>query len=249
MNSELRYPDLFIDFDDTLYDTHGNAILALTELFHDIHLEQHFEREEDFTIPYWKANVELWDQYARGEIERPYLMVERFRRPLQCGYKRLDVPEKEREHWTVTAEYCLQVSDHFLDLCACKPGVVKDAHKVMEYLHQRGYRMHLCSNGFHEVQYRKLRSSQLLDYFNTVILSEDAGANKPSAQFFEYAFRVSGALPSSTLMIGDNFTTDIMGAKKAGLSTMFFNRQPRVFTVPEPVDYEIHALREIMTIL
>lgn len=245
----MRYEHLFIDFDDTLYDTHGNAIIALTELFHDLHFEQHFERPEDFTVPYWQANVELWDQYAHGEIERDYLMVERFRRPLSCGYERLDVPIEERQHWDPTREYCLEVSDHFLDLCACKPGVVEGAHELVQYLRQKGYRMHLCSNGFHEVQYRKLRSSQLLEYFDTIVLSEDAGANKPKPAYFEYAFRTTGARPDNTLMIGDNFTTDILGAKAAGLDVLFFNRTPDTFKATEPINYEVHSLRQIMEIL
>lgn len=243
------FTDLFLDFDDTLYDTHGNAVLALAELYRDLHFEQHFERLEDFTVPYWQANVELWDQYAHGQITRDYLMVERFRRPLACGYERLDVPALERKHWDPTREYCLEVSDHFLDLCACKPGVVPGAHELMEALRQRGYRLHLCSNGFHEVQYRKLRASNLLEYFDTIILSEDAGANKPSAQFFDYAFRTTGARPESTLMIGDNFTTDILGARAAGLAVMFFNRQPETFHTPEPVDYEVTSLPQIQQLL
>lgn len=245
----MQYTHLFIDFDDTLYDTHGNAIIALNELYEQLHLEQHFEHPEDFTVPYWQANVELWDQYARGLIERSYLIVERFRRPLSCGYERLDVPVEERKHWAPTTEYCLEVSDRFLDLCACKPGVVEGAHELVQYLRQRGYQMHLCSNGFHEVQYRKLRSSRLLEYFDTIVLSEDAGANKPKPAYFEYAFRTTGARPDNTLMIGDNFTTDILGAKAAGLDVMFFNRTPDTFQPTEPINYEVHSLRQIMDIL
>lgn len=234
---KIRYSDLFIDFDDTLYDTHGNAILALSELYEQCHLDQYFDKLEDFTIPYWEANVELWDLYSKGQITRDYLIVERFRRPLACG--RIEP----------TREYCLQISDLFLDLCACKPGVVEGAHEVMDYLRQKGYRLHMCSNGFHEVQYRKLQASRLLEYFDTIILSEDAGANKPSKDFFDYAFAKTEAVRGKTLMIGDNYTTDILGAQDSGVDVMFFNRHPDKYKTPGKVDYEIHSLKEIKDLL
>lgn len=108
--------------------------------------------------------------------------------------------------------------------------------------------MHMCSNGFHEVQYKKLRACGLDGRFQTVILSEDAGFNKPSPQYFEYAFQVSGASPDTTLMIGDNFQTDIVGAKQAGLDTAFFNRFPD-YPAPESVDFEVTSLKQLMDIL
>ena len=98
------------------------------------------------------------------------------------------------------------------------------------------------------MQYKKLRACGLLDYFDTVILSEDAGANKPSPQFFDYAIKKSGANPESTIMIGDNFSTDILGAKRYGLDTIYFNRFPD-YSAPEPVTHEVTSLREIMGLL
>lgn len=243
----MTYTDLFIDFDDTLYDTRGNAVIALRELYEECHLDRYFTSLEQFTVPYWQANVELWDLYGRGAIERDYLIVERFRRPLSAGY--VTLPDGTKEPFSPSRDYCLELSDRFLDLCACKSGVVEGAHELMHYLRQKGYRMHMCSNGFHEVQYRKLRSSALLDYFDTVILSEDAGANKPAQQFFDYAFAKTGAQPQTTLMIGDNFKADILGAKAAGLDVVFFNRQPESFVATEPVTHEVHSLREIIDIL
>lgn len=232
-----RYTDLFIDFDDTLYDTHGNAVIALKELFEFLRLDQYFEDAELFYDEYWKANIDLWTRYSKEEITRDYLIVERFRRPLSFG-KGLEPTE----------EYCLKASDLFLDFCSSKPGVVEGAHELVDYLKTKGYRMHICSNGFHEVQYKKLRACGLYDSFNTIILSEDAGANKPSQQFFDYAFQKSGAPKETTLMIGDNFNTDILGAKRVGLDTAYFNRYPE-YPATEPVTFEVTALQELMDIL
>ena len=238
MNSRDRiFTHLFIDFDDTLYDTHGNSDIALHELFSMLGLERFFPRPEVFYDEYWKANIDLWTSYSRGEISRDYLIVERFRRPLSLG-----------NGLAPTAEYCLRASDCFLDLCSSKPGLVEGARELMEYLRGRGYRISMCSNGFHEVQYKKLRACGLKEFFDHVVLSEDAGSNKPAAQFFDYAFRQTGARAESTLMIGDNFCTDIAGARQAGMATAWFNRFPD-FPAPGPVDYEVTALCQLMEIL
>lgn len=229
--------DLFIDFDDTLYDTHGNAVIALHELFDLLHLERYFHDPQVFYDEYWKANIDLWTRYSKGEITRDYLIVERFRKPFSFG-----------EGLNTDEAYCLEASDRFLDFCSCKPGLVEGAKELMDYFRNRGYRLHMCSNGFHEVQYKKLRACGLYEYFDTIILSEDAGYNKPAPEYFDYAFKKSGAKKESTLMIGDNFQTDILGAKRVGLRVAYFNRYPE-YPATEPIDYEVTSLRQLMDIL
>ena len=234
-----KYKDLFIDFDDTLYDTYGNAVIALRETFEAFQLGRFFEDPQIFYDAYWTANISLWSRYSKGEITRSYLIVERFRRPLSEG-KGLEVTES----------LCLEMSDKFLDFCSSKPGVIDGAHQLMDYLRDKGYRMHICSNGFHEVQYKKLAACGLRDYFDTIILSEDAGANKPSPLYFDYAFKVSGANRESTLMIGDNLQSDILGAMNAGIDAMLFNRwqvSPEEF--PQNLTFAVDHLRDIMSIL
>ena len=233
----MRYTDLFIDFDDTLYDTHGNATIALGEVFEHFRLGQYFASPQAFYDDYWRTNIDLWSRYAKGEISRDYLIVERFRHPLAAG-----------QGLQPTEDFCRKVSDVFLDYCSNKPGVVEGAHELMDYLSRRGYRMHLCSNGFHEVQYKKLEASNMSRYFTTIILSEDAGANKPAKAFFDYALQQSGASRSTTIMIGDNLQTDILGAMRVGIDAIFFNRFPD-YPAEEPVTYEVTSLKDIAKIL
>ena len=209
----MKYKDLFIDFDDTLYDTYGNSVIALQETYEAYGLARYFADPQIFYDAYWQTNIDLWTQYSKGEITRDYLIVERFRRPLSVG-----------EGLNVTEAYCLEMSDCFLDF------------------------WHMCSNGFHEVQYKKLAASGLRDYFDTIILSEDAGVNKPSPQYFDYAFQRSGAQRATTLMIGDNLQTDIMGAMAAGLDALFFNRYPEHEKTTVPT-FVVTSLRDIMKIL
>jgi len=235
----VKYNDLFIDFDDTLYDTHGNAVIALSETFEAFRLGRYFTAPQVFYDAYWAANIDLWTQYAKGDITRDYLIVERFRRPLSVG-----------RGLEITRQLCLEISDKFLDFCASKPGVIDGAHELMDYLRQKGYRIHMCSNGFHEVQYKKLDACGLRDYFDTIILSEDAGANKPSPLYFDHALKVSGASRDATLMIGDNLQSDIFGALNAGLDAMLFNRWDiDDKDIPQSPTFIVDRLRDIIGIL
>ena len=234
----MKYNDIFIDFDDTLYATHDNSSIALRETYDLFHWERYFDNPEVFLSSFWATNVELWSQYTRGEITREYLMEQRFMRPLSLA-----------PGLSADSDYCREVSDRFLEFCSRKPRVIDGAHELMRHLKAKGYRTHICSNGFHEVQYKKLAASNMTQYFDTVILSEDAGAPKPSPVFFDYALRTTGAKRKTTIMIGDNYVTDIEGAMNSGLYTILFRRWEKDFVLPRQVTHVVNTLAEIMEIL
>ena len=234
----MEYRDIFFDFDDTLYDTRGNADIALTEVFRDYGLDRFFSNPQFFYDSYWKINSELWLQYNKNEISKDYLVIERFKRPLMLG-NGIDVTE----------ELCLKISDSFLSYCSDKPGVLPGCYELLDYLKAEGYRLHICSNGFNEVQYKKLRASNLTDYFSTVVLSEDAPANKTSSRFFDYAFDVTKACKDSTLMVGDNYFADVCGALDYGIDACLYRRWDKTFVPDRDVTFVVNSLKELIDVL
>ena len=99
------------------------------------------------------------------------------------------------------------------------------------------------------MQYRKLKSCQIEQYFSHVVLSEAAGALKPDKRIFEYALGLNEATVSETIMIGDSYEADIIGAQNAGLDQIYFN--PNVAASPTnfPATYFAKSLDQILAIL
>ena len=85
-------------------------------------------------------------------------------------------------------------------------------------------------------------------YFKRLILSDEIGITKPDRRLFDYALQLVGAEPSDTLIVGDNYDADILGAMNAGWGTIYFNRDNLPVTGLQP-DYVVTALSDIKQIL
>ena len=107
--------------------------------------------------------------------------------------------------------------------------------------------MYILSNGFIELQSRKMATTGLTKYFRRLVLSDEIGVNKPRPELFEYALKVSGASRESSVMIGDMFETDIAGAANVGIDQIYFDRDGIAGTF-EPT-YTVTALSDIKNIL
>ena len=113
------------------------------------------------------------------------------------------------------------------------------ARETLDYLSAK-YPLTLVSNGFTEVQFRKLRSSGIEHYFSHIVLSEFANALKPDKKIFDYALQLNGAKPDETVMIGDNYETDIIGAQNAGIDQIYFPLQ-----FPAEIPLCTHIIRSL----
>ena len=106
------------------------------------------------------------------------------------------------------------------------PGVkahVDGAIPVVKEL-SRKFKLGVVSNGFTDVQYRKLETMGLRDLFACVVLSEEFGIRKPDSRIFHRAASLLHMQPQECLYVGDSFTNDVIGGKNAGMQVCWLNR-------------------------
>lgn len=209
--------------------------MALHDVFYAEQLNDYFDSFETFFHLYSKRNLELWVDYARGNITREYLSIQRFLYPLQkvgIGNEKL----------------ALQMNNDFLAVLGEKTLLVPYASELMDYCRSKHLPMTIVSNGFAEIQYRKLRNTDIEHYFAHIVLSDSADALKPDPAIFNYALDVNGASAEETLMIGDSFEADILGATNVGIDALFLNHSDKQYEIPERV-LEIKSLKEAIELL
>lgn len=228
-----KYRHLFFDLDGTLWDFNSNAEAAQRDMYNYFHLNEYCENFELFFNIFKQNNDKLWADYQRGSIKKEKLKWWRF-------YLTLEELGKTDE------ELAKKLDIFYLSLAPTKTKLIEGAMEVLDYL-KKDYHLHIVTNGFNEVQYLKLKNSQLDSFFEEVITSEDAGGLKPDLSIFEYALKKSNALRTECLMIGDVIEVDILGAKNAGIDQVFLN-QNKIFTNLRPT-FEIERLIELVDIL
>lgn len=230
----MKYRNLFIDLDNTLWDIHRNGKECLEEIYNDYGYDRFYPTFEEYYQVYMPVNNELWSQYHNGKIKKEELIVERFLRPVRAFG--IDSPE-----------YAKRLSDDFLERTTGKTRLMDGSIELLEYLRPK-YTMHILSNGFREVQYKKLENSGLMPYFTKVILSEDAGSNKPHPDIFTYALINTNSKRTETLMIGDNWDADIRGAYNSRIHQLWYNPSQEEASDFSPT-YTVTSLHEIKNIL
>lgn len=202
---------IFFDLDNTLWDHRKNAFLTIKDLCetHEI-LNKYSISTSDFHDVYYDINEKLWEDLRDNKIDKTYLREHRFYDTfLHFGVDNFELSQ------TFEA--------HFLDNILQYNELVDGALEILEYLKSKGYHLHIISNGFHEVTERKCVLSDISPYFESITSADSVGLRKPHKEIFDFALNRVKASKKESVMIGDDWIADVVGARNYGMDVIFFN--------------------------
>lgn len=199
--------DVFFDLDHTLWDFDRNSQLAFQRVFakHDIEIEisEFIKVYEPINFNYWKLFRE--ELVTKQELRRGRLS---------------DTFQSFHLHFSI--EVIDELAEAYIDELPKDNHLFEGTLEILEYLSKK-YRLHIITNGFHNVQCLKLEKSGIAKYFDTVTTSEEVGLKKPNPIIFKKAMEKALVEASESIMIGDTFEADILGAEAVGMHTLFYN--------------------------
>jgi len=232
----MKYRHLFFDFDNTLWDFDRNSSETLHELYDKYKLNEFgIESAELFIQKYQERNAMMWEQYRLGKIDKETLRGKRF----EFTFWDMGVEEE-------TKSIAALLSEEYVKISPKKDHLFPEVLDLLEYLEPK-YSLHIITNGFHEAQNIKLDATGIRKHFKRIFISEHTGFRKPDVNIFYYAQEAVKAKTEECLMIGDGLEVDVIGARKAGWDTVFFNAKK--IEHAETVTFEIQNLEELKRFL
>ena len=199
--------DIFFDLDHTLWDFQKNSALTFDYLL------KKYKIDIDLNIflkIYMPINFSYWKLYRDEKITKEFLRYNR----LKSTFDKLNIMIEDEIIDQISEDYVLSLPDNNF--------LIKDGIFILDYLKDK-YSLHIITNGFKEVQNKKIVNSKIRQYFLYIIDSESVGVKKPNIKIFNHALNLTGAKPTSCLMIGDNLEADILGSLNAGFHAIHFN--------------------------
>jgi len=199
--------DVFFDLDHTLWDFEKNSALTYKKVLVENNLEVNLS---DFLEVYIPNNIALWKLYREDKITSEELRYQRLKKTFDAlKYK-------------ISDDSIAILSNQYIEYLSIYNHLFPNAIEILEYL-KPNYKLHIITNGFKEVQDRKLKKSNIFNYFSQIINSETAGVKKPNPIIFNKALELTAITAENALMIGDSLEADIIGAQAAGFHVLHFN--------------------------
>ena len=218
---------VFFDLDHTLWDFEKNSDLTFQKIFkmNDLSVDLH-----SFLEVYRPLNFKFWKLYREEKVTKSELRYGR----LKNTFDAIDFPISDTLIYLIADQYI----EHLADFNHLFDGAIE----ILDYLNQK-YTLHIITNGFEEIQTKKMINSKIYHYFEKVITSESVGVKKPNLKVFKHALEIANANIDQAIMIGDSIEADINGALGVGMKAIHCNFDTSL--VPNNLFISVSSLLEI----
>jgi putative hydrolase of the HAD superfamily len=206
-----KYTHIFFDLDNTLWDFETNSRNAMLIIFEKLNLGQTHDFKLFFET-YTRHNDSLWLSYRNNEVIKKELTRLRF----QNTFDELEIKG-------IVAD---DMNELYLNEMPNQKILNEGVAETLLYLKKKRYNLNIITNGFSEVQRKKIETSGLKPFIDKIFISEEVKSPKPERAIFEYALKSSNARKNQSLMVGDDWEVDIMGAVKFGIDAAYFQNKP-----------------------
>ncbi|PPA70615.1 HAD family hydrolase [Jeotgalibacillus proteolyticus] len=147
----------------------------------------------------------------------------------------------------------LRLSRQFIEYRRNNPVLYEETFDVLDVLQKKGLRLLLLTNGAPSLQLEKLAiTPELVPYFDHIVISGNYGFGKPDASLFEHTLRLMDLPAEDVWMVGDNKKTDILGANRTEIKSVWINHHNLDEARSEEdgvPNYTIRRLKELLTLI
>ncbi|HCM89551.1 MULTISPECIES: YjjG family noncanonical pyrimidine nucleotidase [Vagococcus] len=225
-----KYEYLIFDLDNTLLNFSMSEYYALKALF----TKYGVIFNEETLAEYKEINHELWTKLEEGRIKKEIVLETRFTKFF--GRKGIVVDGKTADN-------------DYRKLLESRNDIMKDAVELLTELKNSGYIIYAGTNGVGRTQRQRLKNAKMSSFFTELYISEEVGFEKPDVRFFDTIFNQEGITDlSKVLMIGDSLSSDIRGANRVGIDSVWLNNFSDTYGEDSPI-YECNSLRQIKILL
>lgn len=210
MHATTPVTTILFDLDDTLFDHAGTARAALAATaagrpaLQQVPVEELYQR-------YSKLLEEMHPRVLSGQLSPPVARQLRFEQllaPYERGISAAASRQVAEEHYGHYRRLRQPVAGALALLQRLKPA----------------YQIGIVTNNRTDEQREKLRVLGMSTLVDALITSEDVGVLKPDPAIFQVALQRLGASPAATVLVGDNWEADVLGALAVGIRPLWLNR-------------------------
>ena len=217
---------LLFDADGTLYDFKASEDHALRMVFQ----ERGIPYTDEMISIYRIGNDGCWNRYEKGEMTMEELRWRRFR----LFFDAIGINEDGTK---AGADYTAYLGE----TGAMLPG-------AREFLGRICGRdpMYIITNGIPYTQHRRIANSGAEGFFRRIYISEEVGFAKPDRRFFDHVLSDIGCSADEAIVIGDSEKSDILGARNAGIRSIFISFSGAVSKL---ADWSVSSYEELGRLL